>query len=229
MLEENGGTPAGSVAEVGAGSDVVFVMVLNGRQVDDVVRGEDGLLTTLRPGSTIIVSATIEPDEIRGIAGTIAERGIELIDSPVSGGKSGAEGGTLTLMAAARGDVFESHLDVLEAVGEKIFHVGEDVGKGQTVKAALQAFIGATFTAIFESLVLGSKAGVEGKVLYEVFTSSGVGSPLLENCARLIMDRSFKDTGSHIGTMYKDLGISMNLARKSGVSMFTTAAANELF
>ena len=229
MLEENGGTPAGSVAEVGAGSDVVFVMVLNGRQVDDVVRGEDGLLTPLRPGSTIIVSATIEPDEIRGIAGTIAERGIELIDSPVSGGKSGAEGGTLTLMAAARGDVFESHLDVLEAVGEKIFHVGEDVGKGQTVKAALQAFIGATFTAIFESLVLGSKAGVEGKVLYEVFTSSGVGSPLLENCARLIMDRSFKDTGSHIGTMYKDLGISMNLARKSGVSMFTTAAANELF
>ena len=77
--------------------------------------------------------------------------------------------------------------------------------------------------------MLGSKAGVEGKVLYEVFTSSGVGSPLLENCARLIMDRSFKDTGSHIGTMYKDLGISMNLARKSGVSMFTTAAANELF
>ena len=118
---------------------------------------------------------------------------------------------------------------MLQSVGKNIFHVGEEIGMGQTVKASLQVLIGATFTAIFEALVLGSKAGVPGKVLYEVFTSSGVRSPLLENCAKLIMDRAFQDTGSHIGTMYKDLGISMNLARENGVAMFTASSAYELF
>ena len=229
MLEADGGTPAASVAEVGASSDVVVVMVMNGSQVREVVCGDGGLLSVLEPGAAIIVSATIEPDEIRELAAVVAERGIGLVDSPVSGGKSGAEAGTLTLMTAAKADVFEAHQDVLQAVGEKIFHVGEDVGIGQTVKASLQALIGATFTAIFESLVLGVKAGVEGRVLYDVFTSSGVGSPLLANCAKLILDREFKDTGSHIGTMFKDLGISMSLARKSGAAMFTASAAYELF
>ena len=70
---------------------------------------------------------------------------------------------------------------------------------------------------------------MKGQVLYDVFTSSGVRSPLLENCTKLIMDRTFKDTGSQITTMYKDLGITMNMARENGVAMFTTGAAHELF
>ena len=118
---------------------------------------------------------------------------------------------------------------MLKGVGEKIFHVGEQIGMGQTVKAALQALIGSTFTAIFESLVLGAKAGVRGEVMHEVFGASGVGSPLLKNCSKLIMDRAFKGTGSQIQTMYKDLGISMDMAKQNGVAMFTTAAAYELF
>ena len=176
-----------------------------------------------------IISATIEPSEVREVAKILQGSGIELIDTPVSGGKSGAEDGTLTMMAAAKKEVFDAQQDVLKAVGEDIFHVGEEIGMGQTVKASLQALIGSTFTAIFESLVLGSKAGIPGKVLYEVFTSSGVRSPLLEGCAKRIMDRDFKDTGSHIGTMYKDLGITMSMAKENGVAMFTTSSAHELF
>ena len=156
--------------------------------------------------------------------------GIQMIDSPVSGGKSGAEAGTLAMMAAANKSVFDTQQDVLEAVGGNIFHVGEEIGMGQTVKASLQALIGSTFTAIFEALVLGSKAGVPGKTLYEVFTASGVSQSLCSQIVpKHIMDRAFKDTGSHIGTMYKDLGITMNMARQNGVSMFTTSSAYELF
>ena len=132
-------------------------------------------------------------------------------------------------MTAAKADVLEANRDVLDAISKVVFHVGEQIGQGQTVKAALQAFIGTTFAAIFESLVLGHKAGVKGETLFNVFRSSAVGSPLFENCARLIMDRRFKGTGSHIGTMYKDLGITMSLAREAGVAMFTTSAAYELF
>ncbi len=229
MLKALGGQSAHSPREVGEHSDAVFIMVMNGQQVLDVIMGKDGLLKSLKPGATIILSATIEPKDARAAAQALEGTGINMIDTPVSGGKSGADNGTLTLMAAAPKAVFEDNLTVLKPVGEKIFHVGEEAGMGQTVKASLQAFIGASFTAIFESLVLGSKSGVSGQVLYDVFSASGVGSPLFRNCAELIMDRKFENTGSHIGTMYKDLGISMNLARENGVSMFTVAAAYELF
>ena len=229
MLEALGGKRASSPAEVGEVADAVFIMVMTGKQAESIVSGEDGLLTTMNPGKTILLTATIEPHEARSIGKTVAEKGVHLIDAPVSGGQNGAESGTLALMAAADKKVWDENLDLMKAVGENIFHVGEEIGIGQTVKASLQALIGCTFTAIFESLVLGSKAGVSGKVLYEVFSASGVSSPLFKNCAKLIMDRKFKDTGSQIGTMYKDLGITMDLARQNGVPMFTTAAAQQLF
>ncbi len=229
MLEELGGQAAGSPQEVGQQAETVFIMVLNGQQVYQVLTAPDGLLQSMPSGSTIIVSATIEPREVREAAQAASAQGVNLIDTPVSGGKSGAEAGTLTMMAAAPKEVFDAQRDLLGAVGKKIFHVGEEIGMGQTVKASLQAFIGASFTAIFESLVLGAKAGVPGETLFEVFGASGVGSPLFRNCAQLIMDRQFKNTGSHIGTMYKDLSISMAMAKENGVAMFTTSAAFELF
>ena len=229
LLETLGGKPASSLREVAERAEFVFIMVLNGRQVSEIVTAPDGLLAYLRPGATVDISATIEPREMQDVAAAISAAGFDVIDSPVSGGKSGAENGTLTMMVSAKTGVYEQHLDILKAVGEKIFHVGEEPGIGQTVKASLQALIGASFAAIFESLVLGSKAGVDGKTLYEVFGASGVSSPLFLNCAKLILDRQFKNTGSHIGTMYKDLGITMALAKEKGVAMFTTGAAYELF
>ena len=173
MLSELGGTPVASVGAVGENSDCVFVMVMNGTQVQSAVLGEGGLLETMRPGSCIVVTATIGPADIRVLVEPAEKKGIELIDSPVSGGKSGADSGTLTMMAAAKQEVLEEHRGVLEGVGKSIFHVGESIGQGQVVKAALQALIGASFTAIFESLVLGTKAGADPEILYEVFCSSG--------------------------------------------------------
>jgi 3-hydroxyisobutyrate dehydrogenase-like beta-hydroxyacid dehydrogenase len=229
MLTDLGGEAVTSVREAGQGSDIVFVMVLNGIQVQSVVLDEGGLLDSMQPGSCILVSATINPSEIKTIIEPVKAKGIDLIDSPVSGGKSGAENGTLTMMVAAKKEVFDKYNDVLSAVGKDLFHVGEEAGQGQTVKAALQALIGSSFTAIFEALVLGTKAGADPRTLYEVFCSSGVGSGLLKGCGALILDRKFENTGSHIGTMYKDLGISMNMAKENGCAMFTASAAYELF
>ncbi len=169
MLSGLGGTPVSSVKALGENSDCVFVMVMNGAQVHSVVAGEGGLLEVMRPGSCIIVSATINPSDIRVLVEPVEKKGIKLIDSPVSGGKSGADNGTLTMMVAARKEVLEEHRGVLEGVGKSIFHVGESIGQGQVVKGALQALIGASFTAIFESLVLGTKAGADPEILYEVF------------------------------------------------------------
>jgi|TARA_B110000967_G_scaffold200545_1_gene236503 putative dehydrogenase len=225
-LINNGGEAAESVEKVGESCDVVFVMVMNGEQVKDVVTK---LSLGLKDRGVIIITATITPEEVK-IAHEIAKNNnIKMIDSPVSGGLQGAHEGTLTLMTAAENEVFDKYKHILESISKNMFHVGVNIGDGQTVKASLQVFIGATFTAIFESLVLGSKAGIDGKILYDVFSSSGVSSPLFKNCASLIMDRKFENTGSHISTMHKDLGISMKMAKQNGVPMFTAAAAYELF
>jgi len=225
-LISHGGEAAVSVDQVGQVSDVVFVMVMNGNQVKDVV-------TQLSPGmkdnGTIIITATITPEEIKDTYKIALENNIKMIDSPVSGGLQGAHDGTLTLMTAAENSVFKDCEKILKSISKNTIHVSQEIGAGQTVKASLQAFIGATFTAIFESLVLGSKAGIDGKILYDVFSTSGVSSPLFKNCAKLIMDRKFENTGSHISTMYKDLGISMDMAKQNGVPMFTAGAAFELF
>ena len=225
-LKENGGSTATSTVQVGEETDAVFVMVMNGEQVKAVVAD---LATGLKDRGTIILTATITPEEAQEAYSIADIEGVAMLDSPVSGGMDGAHNGTLTLMTAAKKSVFDDCIKILEAVSSNIFHVGEEIGEGQTVKASLQAFIGASFTAIFESLVLGSKAGIKGQTLYDVFSASGVGSPLFKNCAGLIMDRKFNNTGSHISTMYKDLGISLDMAKKNGVPLFTAGAAYELF
>ena len=225
-LKENGGSTATSTVQVGEETDAVFIMVMNGEQVKAVV---SDLVTVLKDRGTIILTSTITPEEAREAYAIADIEGVAMLDSPVSGGMDGAHNGTLTLMTAAKKSVFDDCIKILEAVSSNIFHVGEEIGEGQTVKASLQVFIGASFTAIFESLVLGSKAGIKGQTLYDVFSASGVGSPLFKNCAGLIMDRKFENTGSHISTMYKDLGISLDMAKKNGVPLFTAGAAYELF
>ena len=229
LLEAAAGRRVGSGRELGEKCNSVFVMVLDGLQAQEVVIGRSGLIRGLKPGSTVIVSATIGPREIQRLEMPLAEAGIGLIDTPVTGGKVAADNGALTLMAAAKAEVLASNRDVLDAVSRKVFHVGEAIGQGQSVKAALQVFIGATFAATCEALVLASKAGVRGRTIFDVMNAGNAGSPLFENCARMILDRKFEGTGSHIGTMYKDLGISLDLAHEKGAAMFLTSAVYEMF
>ena len=102
---------------------------------------------------------------------------------------------------------------------------------GQTVKAALQAYIGVTFAGIFESLALGAAAGVKGETLYTRSSAARTSAirPSSRIAPSLIMARKFENTGSHIATMVKDIGISMAMARENGLPLFATSAANELF
>lgn len=229
QFTQMGGKPATDCREVGAHVEAVFVMVLNGSQVSQAVLGAPGLLETLRPGATVIVSATIHPSEVKALDAPLTAKGVDLIDMPVSGGRGGAESGTLTLIAAAKKAVFERCRPVLEAIGQQIYHVGESIGMGQTVKAALQAFMCASYTSLFEALVLGAKAGVKAEVLDEVFNASFVGSQLTRNTIPLILERRFQGTGSHIATMYKDASISMALGKEVGAALFTVSAAYEVF
>jgi len=224
-----GARTATSPGEVGEKADVVFVMVLNGPQFKAVVLGEQGLMETINPGATIICTATIERSTIIAVAEAVTAKGIHIVDSPVSGGQPGAAAGTLTMMVAAKKEIFENCKEVLGAVGKNIYYVGEEIGMGQSVKAALTALTGSSYGGIFEALVLGAKLGVDPEVLYQVISTSMVGSNLFRDTARHIMERHFKGAGAGIQTMYKDLGICLGMAKESGVPMFTTSSAYEMF
>lgn len=232
-FEAMGGKPASSAAEVGDGADAVFVMVMNGDQAKAVILGAglpgDGLASTMRPGAVILLTATIKPSEAREIAAGLAGSGLEMIDSPVSGGFPGAQGGTLTMMAAGKDEVLARCRPVMEAVGRDIYTVGREVGMGQTVKACLQSVMGSIVTATTEAAGLAAKAGVDGEVFHQVLSTSSAGCGLANTCLQNIIERKFEKTGSHIRTMYKDLTISLDMARDLGVPVHTAAAAMQLF
>ena len=224
-----GGYVVNDAAELGRRVDAAFVMVMNGDQAKSVILGPDGLVENMEQGGVVILSATIKPHEAVEIGAAMQGSGIDLIDTPVSGGFPGAQSGTLTMMAAAPDDVMARARPVLEAVSSSIHHVGTKAGDGQTVKACLQSLIGSVFSATFEAAALAAKAGVSGDVLLNVFSTSSAGSGIVNNALQKIIDREFEGTGSHINTMHKDLTISLNLAENLGVPMHTAAAAMQIF
>lgn len=228
-FREMGGRPVTSIAEVGRNADAVFVMVMNGEQAKSVILGQNGLAGYMPKGGTVILTATIKPSEAREIGEGLKGSGISLIDSPVSGGFSGAQSGTLTMMAAGTSRILDEVKPVMDAVSKTIHRVGERAGDGQVMKSCLQSLIGSIFGATFEAASLAAKAGVSGQALYDVFSTSGAGCSVANTALENIIDRKFEGTGSGIGTMHKDLTISLDMAEELGVPLFMASTAMQIF
>lgn len=224
-----GGKAAASAGETGKDASAVYVMVMNGGQAMDVIMGDGGLTSCLTAGTSVILTATIKASEAREIAVAMEGSGIHLIDSPVSGGFPGAQGGTLTMMAAGESAVLDKCKPVMDAVSKTIHRVGENAGDGQVVKSCLQTLIGSIFGATFEAAALAAKAGVSGQVIYDVFSTSGASCGVANGALENIIDRKFEGTGSGIGTMHKDLTISLNMAETLGVPLHMASTAMQLF
>ena len=224
-----GGVACARPAEVGSHADAVFVMVMNGDQAKSVIFGESGLAASMSSGEIIILTATIKPSEAREIGAGLEGSGLRLVDSPVSGGFPGAQSGTLTMMAAAPDELMAAARPVMEAVSGTIHYVGTAAGDGQVMKSCLQSIIGSIFSATFEAAALAAKAGVAGQVVYDVVSTSGAGCGITKTALENIIDRKFEGTGSGIGTMHKDLTISLDMAEELGVPLFTAATAMQIF
>ena len=218
---------AHSPRDVAADVDVLFVMVMNYAQTDEVLFGPDGAVDGLREGAIVACTNTIAPSEIKAIAAKLAERGIRTLDAPVSGGAPGAEEGTLTFMVGASADVAEEATELLEAMGSRIFRCGE-VGAGQTLKMINQLLVSVEMVSIAEALVLGAKAGIDGQTLFDV-TSAGSGNSEMfrRKVPKIIAGdfTSFGDLDIHV----KDLDIVTRSARELGVPLFVTSVAGEIY
>ena len=228
-LARLGGQTTVDAAAVGGASELVFVMVVDAEQMRQVVGGPNGLLETLEPGSVIVVTATVGRTAVEQVEAQAKEKGIHVVDSPVSGGKRGADAGQLTLMVAGNGPVIARCRPAFEAIAKDIHPVGETVGTGQVVKACMQGLVGCIYSGISEAMMLGAKAGVPAETLFAVIGTSVANTPLFQGAVPAIMDRRFSGTGSNIGNTYKDLTLTLGLAEELGVPMMTTGIAKQFF
>jgi 2-hydroxy-3-oxopropionate reductase len=214
-LVEAGGTAAGSVDEAVAGAEVVVTMLPDSPDVEAVLGGDAGLLSTLPPRVLVIDCSTIRPDVSAALAADAGSRGLDLLDAPVSGGEAGAIEGVLSIMVGGSQAAFDRAAPVLDAVGKTIVRVGP-AGAGQTVKAANQLIVAGNIQLVAEAIVFLEAHGVELDAALEVLGGGLAGSTVLGRKGASMAARQFK-AGFRVELHDKDLRILTTAASESGV------------
>ncbi len=214
-LVEAGGRAAGSIAEAVTEADVVAVMVPDSPDVTLVLSGEDGVFDSARPGTLVIDFSSIRPDVTVELASTAKDKGLRLLDAPVSGGEAGAKNAALSIMVGGEATDFAEAEPIFGAVGKTVVHVGPS-GSGQTVKAANQLIVAANIQVLAEALVFLEAYGVDTEAALEVLGGGLAGSTVLEQKRQNMLTRSF-EPGFRIDLHHKDLGIVTSAAREAGV------------
>lgn len=214
-LVDAGGTAAESIADAVADAEIIAVMVPDSPDVQQVLAGEGGVFDNAPAGALIIDFSSIRPDVTAALAEQAAERGLRLIDAPVSGGEAGAVNAALSIMVGGSPADFEAARPVLDVVGKTIVHVGPS-GSGQTVKAANQLIVAGNIQLLAEAIVFLEAYGVDTDAAVQVLGGGLAGSAVLNQKAQKMLDRSF-DPGFRIDLHHKDLGIVTSAAREAGV------------
>ena len=223
-----GGRATDTLAELGANCDVVVVLVVNAAQTDAVLFGENGLAATLKRGSVVVTSATVDPALPPQWEARLAERGLWLIDAPVSGGAKKAADGQMTVMASGRSEAFAAAGTLLDAFAGKVYRLGERAGIGSTVKMVNQHLAGVHIAAACEAMALGMRAGADPRQLYEVICNSAGMSWMFQNRVPHILDGDYTPL-SAVNIFVKDLGIVLDAARALAFPLPLAAAAHQLY
>jgi len=225
-LAEHGGTRAESYREVAEKSHFVIVFVLDDPQVIEVVTGNNGLLTGIGGGSTIICMSTINRGNLESIAGQCAEKGVAFVDCPCTGGPMGIEQGTLTMIAAAPGERIEKCRPILEKMGN-IVHVGETPGMGQAVKHCNQLLVATTHAAIMEIFLMAKKGGLDPAKVCEVLGGGIAGSNYFRLTAKSLLEGTPHPGG--LGQLAKDIHIVVNSGRSLNLPLLVATSADQYF
>jgi 2-hydroxy-3-oxopropionate reductase len=221
------GAQAGlSSKDVAARSQVTITMLTDSPNVEAVVLGADGIMEGIRPGSTYIDMSTISPVVTRRLARQMADKDVDMLDAPVSGGQVGAINATLSIMVGGRQGVFDRCLPIFQAMGKNIVLIG-DSGAGQVAKACNQIVVGLTIEAVSEALVLAAKAGVDPAKVREALLGGFAQSRILDLHGGRMLRRDFVP-GFRLGLHEKDLNIALSTARELGVALPATALVHEM-
>ena len=216
-----------SLRAVAESCDVIITMVPDTPQVAEVLFGEDGLASGLKPGKLVIDMSSISPIETKEFASRINDLGCEYLDAPVSGGEVGAKAASLTIMVGGSEGGFARAKPVFEKMGKNITLVGEN-GVGQTTKVANQIVVALTIEAVAEALVFASKAGADPAKVRQALMGGLASSRILEVHGERMIKRTF-NPGFRIELHQKDLNLALQGAKALGVSLPNTAMAQQLF
>ncbi len=214
-------------AALGQACEVVFTVITSSEDVEAVALGKQGLIEGMTPGSVLIDCSTIAPDAARRIALALGERGIHMLDAPVSGGAQGAIDATLAIMAGGDAEVLERVRPLLECLGKRIVHIGPS-GAGQVAKACNQMIMVAAIEAVAEAMRLAAASGVDCGKVRQALAGGSAGSRVLDIMGQRMIDRDFA-AGIEARLHHKDFGLVQEAARKSGVPLpLTGVVAQQL-
>lgn len=212
-----GATAAKSVAELAAGCDVIMTSLPMPKDVEAVALGPGGILENARKGTVYFDLSTNSPTVAKRIHERMKEKGIEMLDAPVSGGVAGAEAGTIAIMVGGDKATFDKHVPLLNSFGANVLHLG-GIGSGCIAKLINNMLSFCNMTAAAEGMVLGTMAGLDAGMLEKVITNSSGNSNAFRSLAAKGMSRNFKATFA-LDLAYKDLRLCLELAEECGVPM----------
>ena len=223
-LKERGATVAGSPRALAqAGPEVICINVSDTPDVEQVIFGEDGVASGARRGLIVIDHSTISPVATQDFARRLDERGVTLLDAPVSGGDVGAQKGTLSIMVGGPDEPFARCRPVFEAVGKSITHLGP-VGMGQVCKACNQIAVACNLMGVCEAMAMARKCGLDVGKMIEVVSGGAAGSWQLANLGPRIAGGDYAP-GFMIDLALKDLAIVADTARQRALPLAATALA----
>lgn len=224
----SGAIACASPADLGANCDVVVVLVVNAEQTEAVLFGEQGAASAMRKGSVLVMSVTVPPEYAERLGARLAERGILMIDGPVSGGAAKAATGQMTMMASGPPDALARCEPILSAIAEKVYRLGNAPGAASKVKMINQLLAGVHIAAAAEAVALGIRAGVDPNALYEVISNSAGSSWMFQNRVPHVLAGDYTPR-SAVSIFVKDLGIVLEAGKKSAFPLPLTAAAHQMF
>jgi 3-hydroxyisobutyrate dehydrogenase len=222
-----GASSASSSSMVAAQSDIIITMVPDSPHVEAAIAGPGGILEGVKAGSVVIDMSTISPATGKKMAALLEEKGANFVDAPVTGGVTGAEAGSLSIMVGGNAEAFERALPVLNVLGGDITHMGP-VGSGHTTKIANQLIGVATLAGISEAFVLAKKAGLDMQTFFDAVKNGAGRSWALETLGPKILEGDFSP-GFMVKHMQKDLRLAGQLAADTGTSIPTTSLIAQLY
>jgi 2-hydroxy-3-oxopropionate reductase len=226
-LAQQGAVPCASAREVAEKAPLLFVMVPDTPDVEEVLFGQTGVAQGVKAGSIVVDMSSISPIATKAFAARLKALGAEMLDAPVSGGQVGAVNATLSIMVGGDEAVFAKVRPYFELMGKNIVRVGGN-GDGQTCKVANQIIVALTIEAVGEALLFATKAGADPAKVREALMGGFAHSRILEVHGERMIQRTFQP-GFRICLHQKDLNLALDAARQMGLSLPNTAQAQELF
>ncbi len=225
-VAEHGGTAADTPAAVGAASDVVVTMVVDGDQVRAALLGPDGVAGGARPGTLCVDMSTIAPAQTRAIGAELSERNIHLLDAPVTGSSPKAEAGTLTIMAGGSTEDFARAEPLLRVMGELVLHVGE-LGQGEMLKLINNSVAAANAATVGEALIVAQRTGVDLDALVQVMSNGSGGSAMLDLKSGAMRRHDYA-TLFKLEHMLKDVRLCLEEGQAAAVPFAAAARARDV-